>query len=230
MKIHMPVLLKVSLSNFYARHFNFNNNHTKIDMTQQEYLPNDLPPDIDNDIALLRNLGVQLAKQSNLETLHEQIVDAAVTIMRSDFSSMQMLYPERGKNGELCLMAYRGFKPEAAISWKWISTDSDNTTCSKASRDYKRVIAENLEQCDYINAESRKMFRLTGIAACQSTPLFSRKGKLIGIISTHWKKPHHPSDAQFWLFNLLARHAADLLEYKKGTLQRSEKLKKILAN
>jgi hypothetical protein len=32
-----------------------------------------------------------------------------------------------------------------------------------------------------------------------STPLVSRSGRLLGMISTHWDKPHHPAEHEFRL-------------------------------
>src|SRR6201999_2478588 len=38
-----------------------------------------------------------------------------------------------------------------------------------------------------------------------------RSGNLLGMISTHWSKPHRPSDRDLRLLDILARQAADLL-------------------
>ena len=54
----------------------------------------------------------------------EKIVDVAVALMRSDYASMQMLYPERGPGGELRLLSFRGFNPQAATFWEWVRADS----------------------------------------------------------------------------------------------------------
>ena len=56
--------------------------------------------------------------------------------------------------------------------------------------------------------------RLSGIRGVQSTPLVSRRGKLLGMISTHWREPYHPSERELQLFDVLARQVADLIEQK----------------
>jgi len=48
--------------------------------------------------------------------------------------------------------------------------------------------------------------------AAQSTPLVSRGGRLIGVISTHWRQPHHPGEGALRLLDVLARQVADLIE------------------
>jgi len=47
----------------------------------------------------------------------ERIADRAVALMRSDYASLQMLFPERGPGGVLLLLSFRGFDPEAAPFW-----------------------------------------------------------------------------------------------------------------
>ena len=42
-------------------------------------------------------------------------------------------------------------------------------------------------------SEDLETYRQTGIRAVQSTPLVSRAGRLLGMISTHWRNPHQPS-------------------------------------
>jgi signal transduction histidine kinase/ActR/RegA family two-component response regulator len=56
----------------------------------------------------------------------------------------------------------------------------------------------------------------TGILAVQSTPLISRSGAVVGMISTHWNKPHEPSERDLRLLDILARQAADLIERNKA--------------
>lgn len=130
---------------------------------------------------------------------------------------MQMLDHERGRGGELRLLAFRGFTPEAAAFWEWVGVDSAGSTCAAALRTGKRVIAVDIEKCDFMKgSEDREMFLQTGIHACQTTPLLSRSGKILGMISTHWRQPHEPSERDLRVFDILARQAADLIERNKA--------------
>ena len=54
--------------------------------------------------------------------------------------------------------------------------------------------------------------RRSGIRAVQSTPLISRSGELLGMISTHWREPHQPGEHALRTLDVLARQAADLIE------------------
>ncbi|HET9407026.1 MAG TPA: GAF domain-containing protein [Candidatus Sulfotelmatobacter sp.] len=142
----------------------------------------------------------------------QEIVDVAVTLMRSHYASLQMLFPERGIGGELRLLAFRGFNPEAASFWKWVRADS-KSTCGLALRDGRRVVASDIANCDFMaDSEDRQVYLQTGIHACQTTPLVARPGNIVGMISTHWRTPHQPSPEDFRQFDILAGHAADLIE------------------
>ena len=165
------------------------------------------------DTKLLQDLGAQLISEADAAALYEKVVDAATAIMRSDFASMQMLHPERGRGGELRLLTFRGFTPQAAKLWEWVGLDCPGTTCGAALRTGRRVIAPDVEKCDFMaDTEDLEMYRQTGIRACQTTPLLSRSGNLVGMISTHWRNPRQPTERELRLLDLVARQAADIIE------------------
>ena len=163
----------------------------------------------------LQRTSAQLIHASDPEVLQEKILDAAVAIMRSDFASMQMFYPERG---ELRLLGYRGFNPTAAAFWEWVRPGS-GSTCGAALATGARSIVPDIELSDFMaGSEDLETYRQTGIRAVQSTPLVSRAGRLLGMISTHWRNPHQPSDRDLHHLDVLARQAADLIERKEAEL------------
>ncbi|MDQ2843945.1 MAG: GAF domain-containing protein [Acidobacteriota bacterium] len=160
----------------------------------------------------LQQTSTQLIREDNVEALYQQILDAAVAIMRSEFASIQMLYPERGPGGELGLLGYRGFSLQAARFWKWVRPASEGA-CGIALRTGQRVIIADVQTSDVMaGTEDQAVCLQTGIQSAQTTPLVSRTGKLLGMISTHWRQPHRPSEHDLRLLDVLARLAADLLE------------------
>jgi GAF domain-containing protein len=165
--------------------------------------------------------GTNLYPISTSQRSHyEKIVDTAVALMHADYASMQMLYPERGTGGELRLLAFRGFNPQAAKFWEWVRADS-KSTCGIALRDTQRVVAPDIAACDFMaDSEDQQVYLQTGIRACQTTPLIGRGGNVVGMISTHWSTPHEPSEKEFRLFDTLAAEAADLIETCRGQIER----------
>jgi PAS domain S-box-containing protein len=185
------------------------------------------------DTKLLASVSAELVHQENVEALYEKIIDAAVGIMHSDFASMQMLVPERRNGqGELFLLAHRGFAPEDADTWKWVSTDS-HCICGEALRTGGRVIVPDFESCEFMaGTPGLASYRTAGIRAAQSTLLRSRAGQVLGMISTHWREPHEPNERELRLLDVLARQAADLIERKQAekALRESEERFRTLAD
>ena len=154
-----------------------------------------------------------------LDGRYKQIVDSAVALMRSDYASLQMLFPERGVGGELLLLAFRGFNPQAAGFWEWVCADS-KSTCGVALRTIQRVVAPDIAACDFMaDSEDQQVYLQTGIRACQTTPLITGAGNVVGMISAHWRTPHQPSEDDFRHFDILAGQAAELIEHRRRVEQ-----------
>jgi len=168
-----------------------------------------------NDIDLLHSISVALIGEQDREALYGKIVDAAVSITGSQFGTMQLLCPEghdSGHGGELQLLCSRGLPPEAVGFWQWVSPAA-YSSCTLALKIGERAIIPDFEQwSDIAGTEDLLAFRRTGIRSAQTTPLMSRGGHLLGMISTHWAEPHQPTRRDLRLLDILARQAADLLE------------------
>jgi PAS domain S-box-containing protein len=135
----------------------------------------------------------------------------AVAIMSSDFASIQMVHPE---TGDLELLGHRGFTPEAAAFWSIVCANA-NCTCGQALASGERIIVADVDACEYMTAsDDLAMYRQTGIRSVQSTPLIARNGRLLGMLSTHWRVPRLPREQDLPLFDVLARQAADLIEQR----------------
>ncbi|NBB10175.1 ATP-binding protein [Pseudomonas sp. SLFW] len=168
-----------------------------------------------SDIELLHTISMALIGEQDLEALYGKIVDAAVSITGSQFGTMQKLCPPdhaSGHGGELQLLASRGLPPEAIGFWQWVSPTA-YSSCTMALKLGERAVIPDFEQwADISGTEDLQAFRRTGIRAAQTTPLLSRSGDLLGMISTHWSQPHQPSERDLRLLDILSRQAADLLE------------------
>jgi PAS domain S-box-containing protein len=161
---------------------------------------------------LLHSISVELILEQSIDALYQKLVDAAVIVMRSQCGSMQTFHADQGSGGELHLLAHLGFSPQAAKFWEWIGVES-HSSCAAAMRTRQRVIVSDVEQYDdLVGTDDLVMFREAGIRATQTTPLLSRNGLLVGMISTHWTEPHQPSERDLRQLDILARQAADLIE------------------
>ena len=159
----------------------------------------------------LHEVGHQMIHEGNLETVYQQMVVAAVDIIRSDMASLQIVDESQDA---LLMLAWHGFDPAFG---KILAVDRPGTKTpySVARRVGRRVIVPDVETCDFIaGTPALQDHRQMGIRAVQATPLMSRGGKLLGMISTHWRQPHSPSERDLRLMDMLARQAADVIERK----------------
>jgi PAS domain S-box-containing protein len=87
------------------------------------------------------------------------------------------------------------------------------STCGLAFSTGARVVVRDIETCDFMTGTSDlNEYRRSNIRAVQSTPLLSFSGKLLGMISTHWREPHQSAERSLRRLDVLARQAADLIE------------------
>ena len=157
----------------------------------------------------LQEISTELMGEEKIDGLYKGIVDAATAIMHSDSASLQVYNPQRG--GQLRLLVDTGFNDQARNYWRWVTTET-KTTCGAALREHRQVIVPEIEDSLIVVDADREIYLQNGVHAAQTTPLVSRAGHLVGMISTHWRHPHNPNEQDLVLFDVLARQAADLIE------------------
>jgi PAS domain S-box-containing protein len=161
----------------------------------------------------LQQISTLLISEGTNGAIYERVLDAAVDLMSADKATMQVFHPERG---ELRLLVQRGFDPQVAARWEWIGYDVP-TTCSMALLAGSRVIVSDFETCETMAGRADlDAFRRSDVRAAQSTPLMSRSGSLLGMVTTYWRKPHRLTDRELQPLDVLARQAADLIERNKA--------------
>jgi PAS domain S-box-containing protein len=157
----------------------------------------------------LQQISTMLIGDGTNGALYEHVLDAAIDFMSADMGSMEVFHPERG---ELRLLAERGFHLQSVAYWEWVRLNS-GSTCGMALAAGCRVVVRDIEACEaMVGTADLDAYRRSGIRAVHSTPLIARSGRLLGMISTHSRKPHHPTERELQPLDVLARQAADLIE------------------
>jgi PAS domain S-box-containing protein len=170
--------------------------------------------DLDGDeVFQLHETSTLLIQKDSLDSLYGRMLDAAMSLMSSDMACLQLFDPKRN---QLRLLAWKGLHPRSAIFWEWVSFDSASV-CGLALSAGCRVVVQDIETSESIaGTPDLNEFRRSNIRAVQSTPLVSRSGHLLGMISTLWREPHQPTERALRLLDVLARQAADLIERGKA--------------
>jgi GAF domain-containing protein len=153
--------------------------------------------------------------------LLQRALDGAITLLGADLGNIQLYDPARHT---LTIAAEQGFSREFLEYFAAVTDDS--TACGRAAVHGMQTIIFDVNH-DPAFAPHRGIASASGFRAVQSTPLVDRRGRLRGILSTHFRRPHRPTSHELqivdWLAELLtaelsSRHAALALSQGAGSL------------
>ena len=156
-------------------------------------------------VARMYALARKLRGISTRQQLVDDALDGAIAFLAADRGNIQLADPQ---TNTLRIVAQRGFT--ARFLNHFDAVDDQRAACTRAASAHAQVvIADVNDDPDFephraIAAESR--FR-----AVQSTPLIDHTGRLHGVLSTHFEKPHRPHPHQLRLTQTYARLLADAL-------------------
>lgn len=155
----------------------------------------------------LHAISVQMAHTDDFQSLLQQILAAAADFTRTDKGNIQFLDSE---TGELRIIVHQG------LGQRFIEHFSEHgwwATCDEALRKGERVIVEDVANEPTLQETPELEIILEDhILAIQSTPLVCRDGRLLGMLNTHFRQVHRPSEIDLRYLDLLARMAADLID------------------
>jgi PAS domain-containing protein len=171
-------------------------------------------------------LSGRLLEAGGLQPLLQEIMDTAVTIMGAARGILQLL-----EGDSLRIVAHHGHQQRFLEFFA--SAENRASVCGEALQRGQRVVVPDIEESSlFAGTPSLAVLREAGVRAVQSTPMVSRAGTLLGILTTHWGIPHSPDEHDLWRIDLLARQAADLVGHAEAeaSLRRSEEWYRTLFN
>ncbi|MBW4428406.1 MAG: PAS domain S-box protein [Nostoc desertorum CM1-VF14] len=171
---------------------------------------------------LLRDLSARMITEDNIQVLYDEIMAAAITLTRADAGTVQILDKV---TQELVLLASQGFDQTITDHFERVNASS-NTSCGLALlRGTRAFIDFDMPECDD-PCGALRMHVNAGYLCAQSTPLLSRSGRPMGMVSTHWRQHHRPTEQELRFLDLLARQAADLIEQRQTQAERRQVLER----
>jgi PAS domain S-box-containing protein len=179
------------------------------------------PQELAAELAAMKRLyefGTRFLAQTELQPILEEVLEATIALVHADFGNVQ-LYDLLA--GRLKIVAQRGFRQDFIDYFN--NVEEGAGSCGTALQRGERVMVEDV-LTDPIFVPHLKIVTAAGYRAVQSTPLMSRSGKLLGMISTHFRQPHRPSERELRFVDLYARRAAEIIERMRieEKLRRSE--------
>ena len=167
----------------------------------------------------LQDFNTRLLGTAELPQVLRQVLDATIELLRADFGCVH-LYDRVSRKLEI--VAHRGL--DVTLLGRIADVELKQAAASgRALTQRQRVIVEDVE-ADTLYAPLRNIAAQIGYRAVQSTPLLDRNNELLGLLSTHFRRPHRPSDRELRLTDVYARQAADVIGFKLGeqSLRESE--------
>jgi PAS domain S-box-containing protein len=160
-----------------------------------------------NSINVLHRLSTQLLGPTDLRTALELILEASMELVGAPMGTVQIYDADREGLG---IVAHRGFSQQALDHFRNASPQ-DGSACGRAMATGKRVIIADVERDPQFQPH-RAIAASTGFRAVQSTPLVTSAGQRLGVVSTHFARPHEPSERELRLLDLYLVHARDSVE------------------
>jgi PAS domain S-box-containing protein len=163
------------------------------------------------DLALMKTLqevSTRLVREVDAEPPLLEIVDAAIAITSADMGNIQLL--DHG-SGALRIAASRGF--DRPFLRFFDTVHEGQAACGQAvQRGARLVIGDITTSPVFVGTPALDVLVTAGVRGVQSTPLVCRSAQLLGVLSTHYRTPHVPTDQELHLLDVLVRQAADWVE------------------
>lgn len=155
----------------------------------------------------LHELSTRLLNAADLPSALKEILEAAIALCGADMGTIQLYDPARKI---LTIAAHHGFEQDFLDHFSVENAEGDAAS-GRALNTLKRVVIEDI-QTDERYAIHRAAAKKAGFRAVQSTPLCGRDGTPLGMLTTHFRAPHAPSERELRMVDLYARQAADFIE------------------
>lgn len=151
-----------------------------------------------------------LGRAGSLSGLLPRVLDGALSLMGADFGTVQLLDPV---TGSLRLVTQYGFDP--GLVEYFAVVDDDHSACGQAARKGAQVVIADVN-ADPGFAPHRGIAAAAGFRAVQSTPLADEAGHLVGVVSTHLRRPGRPAGVDLRIMELYADAAGEAVAAHLG--------------
>lgn len=173
--------------------------------------------DLDDPLAAQRLYGLvrDLRELSSRGSLLDKALEGALTLSRAERGNIQILDPE---TGSLAIEAQHGFGAEFLDYFALV--DDAGTACGRAAAKRAQIVIADVG-ADPGFQPHRDMAAASGFRAVQSTPLLDLAGRLVGVISTHYPRPHHPSGRDLMILKRYGELVGEAVANRPGAAPRA---------
>jgi GAF domain-containing protein len=127
-----------------------------------------------------------IAEGRDFKAALQAALDLAIAIAGAEMGNIQLL---DGKAGSLRIAASRGFYTPFLRFFASVDGHA-NSACAAAMTSRMRIIVNDVAtNYLFVGTPALEVMLAAGARAVHSTPMVSRNGRLIGVLSTHWRRP-----------------------------------------
>jgi GAF domain-containing protein len=134
-----------------------------------------------------------------------RILNAALTTMHADMGNIQLL---DARSCGLRIQAHHGFGDRFLEFFNCMH--DGQTACGTALKNRSQIVVADVTHSSmFRDTPVLEVLLDAGVRAVQSTPLVAPSGCVLGVMSTHWRAPHRPSDRELRSLRVSAAAAGD---------------------
>ncbi|HXY34939.1 MAG TPA: PAS domain S-box protein, partial [Planctomycetaceae bacterium] len=160
------------------------------------------------NMARLQQLSTRLVPAGDATALLKAIVHAAIEMTSADMGNIQLFNRD---SSVLRIVASQGFEPPFLEYFN--SVHEGQAACGTAIKTGERVVVEDVTASPlFAGTRELDVLLSAGVRGVQTTPLVGRSGRLVGMLSTHYRVPRRPAEQDIQVLDLLARQGADYME------------------
>jgi GAF domain-containing protein len=148
-------------------------------------------------------------EEQRLQQLQAALLEVLEEAMSVDEAACGKIRLYNPQSRTLDITAQRGFSDDFVQSFRAIDADEE-LACARAFRLRRCVTVPNVST-DPLARPYRESARGEGFKAFQSTPLIGPDGRVVGTLSTHFPRVHHPSTSAQLVLDYLSAKAAALI-------------------
>jgi PAS domain S-box-containing protein len=157
------------------------------------------------DLRRLHEMSMHLSTTLELQPILDETLRTAAAIEATELGLVALSEPQANW---LSVNASLGFSEEAL---KAVASLPAGGACATCFQERRRVVVEDVD-VDPAFVADREAARCGGFRAIHATPLITRAGDVLGVLATHFRQPHRPTDRETHLIELCARQAVDFIE------------------
>lgn len=155
--------------------------------------------------ALAADDGFRLRYQNKMLAM---ILERVLRHTGASMGHIQSLDPQSGR---LLIQVQKGFS--TAFLQFFQTVEAGHGACGIALQTARRqVVPDILASGLFTNGPSLEILLDANVRAVQSTPLIGESGKVIGVLSTHYRRPREIDIEELRIVDYFARAAADVLD------------------